>query len=290
LAEMPTLNQLSSPLPSVSRRSRLSWNWLRWPSVWLLAALITLSILAPVISPYSPVQPDLFNKLLPPSRDHWFGTDPLGMDVFTRILYATRTDLTAAIASVVLGIVWGIPLGALSAYAGGTTDRILTRVAESVQAFPQILFGMALFAALGSNIVNLVLILAFLNFPVYLMMVRSVALPLRDSDFVLAARCAGVPTARLILRYIVPNALVPVFSQFPLSCAFAVQMIAGLSFIGLGVKVPAPEWGAMINLGANYIVFGDWWPSVFPGLAVFLSVFALSGLAAESKKILLRGG
>jgi peptide/nickel transport system permease protein len=210
------------------------------------------------------------------------------MDVFTRILYATRTDLTAAIASVVLGIVWGIPLGALSAYAGGTTDRILTRVAESVQAFPQILFGMALFAALGSNIVNLVLILAFLNFPVYLMMVRSVALPLRESDFVLAARCAGVPTSRLILRYIVPNALVPVFSQFPLSCAFAVQMIAGLSFIGLGVKVPAPEWGAMINLGANYIVFGDWWPSVFPGLAVFLSVFALSGLAAESRKVLLR--
>lgn len=290
MADVPTLNQFAPPLPSISRHSRLTWGWLRWPSLWLLAALIILSILAPVITPYNPVQPDLLNKLLPPSREHWFGTDPLGMDVFTRILYATRTDLTAAIASVVLGIVWGIPLGALAAYAGGMTDRILTRVAESVQAFPQILFGMALFAALGSNIVNLVLILAFLNFPVYLMMVRSVALPLRESDFVLAARCAGVPTARLILRYIVPNALVPVFSQFPLSCAFAVQMIAGLSFIGLGVKVPAPEWGAMINLGANYIVFGDWWPSVFPGLAVFLSVFALSGLAGESRKVLLRGG
>jgi peptide/nickel transport system permease protein len=148
---------------------------------------------------------------------------------------------------------------------------------------------MALFAALGSNLVNLILIIAVANLPVYLMMVRSVALPLRDSEFVQAARCAGVPTSLIILRYIMPNALVPVFSQFSLSCAYAIQLIAGLSFIGLGVQVPAPEWGSMINEGANYIVFGDWWPSIFPGLAVFFSVFALSGLSAEVRRLLLRG-
>jgi peptide/nickel transport system permease protein len=288
MAEAPTINQVAPPLHSTNWRGRVSWRWARWPSIWILAGLIVLSILAPILTPYSPVEPDPVSKLLPPSHTHWFGTDPLGMDVFARILYATRTDLSAALASVLLGMVWGVPLGALAAYAGGPIDRVLTRIAESLQAFPQILFAMALFAALGSNVVNLVLIIAFLNLPVYLMMVRSVALPLRDSDFVQAARVAGASNTTIILRYIVPNALVPVFSQFSLSCAYAIQMIAGLSFIGLGVRVPAPEWGSMINEGANYIVFGNWWPSVFPGIAVFLSVFALSGLSAEIRRILLR--
>jgi peptide/nickel transport system permease protein len=141
---------------------------------------------------------------------------------------------------------------------------------------------------LGNTLVNLVIILGILNIPVYLKMVRSVALPLRDSDFILAARCAGHGAGSLVSKHILPNTLVPVFSQFSISCAFAVQMVAGLSFIGLGVKVPQPEWGSMINLGANYIVFGIWWPSFFPGLATFLTAYALNSLGQRVRRTMLR--
>src|SRR2546429_8393988 len=143
MANAPTFDEIAPPARLAAWRTLVSWRWLRWPSIWILAVLIVLSILARVLTPYSPVAPDPLNKLLAPSRAHWFGTDPLGMDVFTRILYATRTDLSAALASVVLGMVWGTPLGVIAAYAGGPLDRILTRLAESLQAFPQILFAMA---------------------------------------------------------------------------------------------------------------------------------------------------
>jgi peptide/nickel transport system permease protein len=286
-AEVPLGAELPAPAGLPARR-RFSWSWLRWPPVWVLAALVLLTLLAPVISSYGPQTPDPAEKLLPPSSRHWFGTDPLGMDVFTRVLYATRIDLAIAVLSVLLGIAWGLPLGALAAYSGRLIDRVLTRFAEMIQAFPQVLFAMALFAAFGSSLVNLVLIIGFLNFPVYLMMVRSVALPLRDADFVQAARILGLPRWRIVLRYVVPNVLVPVFSQFALSCAYAVQLIAGLSFIGLGVRIPTPEWGAMINQGASYIVFGEWWPSIFPGIAIVISVFALSGIGRRLRRALLR--
>ncbi|NMC13180.1 MAG: ABC transporter permease [Chloroflexi bacterium] len=264
--------------------------WLRWllsPPVIILALLILGAIFADAIAPYDPVTPIPAEKLQPPSLKHWFGTDTYGMDIFSRILYATRTDLSVAIASVVLGVMVGMPLGALAGFLRGPIDEILMRLTEIMQAFPEILFAMAVFAALGNNMVNLVFILAFLNVPVYLKMVRSVTLPLRESDFVLAARCAGHSDLSLVFKHIIPNVLVPVFSQFSLSCAYAVGMIAGLSFIGLGVRVPAPEWGSMISMGANYVVFGKWWPSLFPGLATFLAAFSLNQLGQELRKSIL---
>jgi len=210
------------------------------------------------------------------------------MDVYSRVLYATRTDLTVAILSVVLGVLVGLPLGAFSGYVRGGIDEVFMRLTEVVQAFPQILFAMAFMAALGNNLVNLVIILAILNVPVYLKMVRSVTLPLRESDFVLAARCAGHGPLSLVGKHIFPNTLVPIFSQFSISCAFAVQMVAGLSFIGLGVRIPQPEWGSMINLGASYIVFGIWWPAFFPGMATFLTAYALNDLGQRMRRTMLR--
>jgi peptide/nickel transport system permease protein len=159
---------------------------------------------------------------------------------------------------------------------GGIVDEVLGRFVEIVQAFPLFLFALAIFAILGSNTVNLVLVIAFINTPVYLKLVRSLVLPLKNSDFVLAARCAGNSQSSIIFRHVLPNTLGPVFSQFSINCAYAIQIIAGVSFLGYGVEVPHPEWGSMINVGANYIVFGKWWPSVFPGAAVFLAVLALT--------------
>src|SRR5262249_11135677 len=157
-------------------------------------------------------------------------------------------------------------------FYGGWLDGVLTRISEVVQGFPQILFGMAFIVAAGNNLTNLVLIVAFYNIPVYSKLVRSVVVPLREVEYVQAARVAGNTSLAIVFRHIVPNTLAPVFAQLPLSAAYAVQMIAGLSFIGLGVRIPAPEWGSMIQIGANYMIFGKWWLSVFPGLALFFSV------------------
>jgi peptide/nickel transport system permease protein len=282
--------QTSLPLQETlwSRPRRQYWRWLLSPPVAMLALLILAGLFAPWLATHDPVTPVPADKLQPPSAEHWFGADPYGMDVYSRVLYATRTDLSVAILSVLLGIVVGMPLGALAGYTRGWVDEVLMRLTEIMQAFPQILFAMAFIAALGNNLVNLVLILAFLNVPVYLKMVRSVTLPLKESDFVLAARCAGHFPPTLVIKHILPNTLAPVFSQFSLSCAYAVQMVAGLSFIGLGVRVPEPEWGSMINLGASYIVFGIWWPTVFPGLATFLAAYGLNELGQQVRRSVLR--
>jgi len=261
---------------SLNSGRRLGQTIVTTPAVIILIMFVLVGLLAPVIAPYDPIKPDPANKLKPPSAAHWFGTDPLGMDVFSRVLYATRTDFSIALVSVSLGVFIGVVLGVTSGYLGGVVDEVLSRFVEVVQAFPLFLFAMAVFAAVGSNTDNLVFIIAFVNIPVYLKLARSLALPLQQSDFVLAARCAGNSEKAIILRHILPNTLGPVFSQFSVNCAYAIQIIAGLSFLGLGVEVPHPEWGSMINLGANHIVFGKWWPSVFPGLAVFLAVFALT--------------
>jgi peptide/nickel transport system permease protein len=252
--------------------------WAAKPSVIVLTILVIVAIFAPLIAPYSPVTPNLAIKLLPPSGQHWFGTDALGMDVFSRVIYATRIDLTVAVVSVIIGIIIGAPLGALAAYSGSWLDVVLARLAEVLQAFPVLLFAMLVLTAAGNNLVTLTILLGILNVPVYLKMVRSVALPLRDAEFIQAARISGHQPTSLMLKHILPNTLVPIFAQFSISAAFAVQLIAGLSFVGLGVRVPTPEWGSMIQEGANYMVFGQWWPSVFPGLALFAAAFALTNL------------
>jgi peptide/nickel transport system permease protein len=251
----------------------------------LLAAIIFLGLVAPLLPLQNPIKPFPTDALAPPSWAHFFGTDRDGMDVFSRTIFAIRTDFTLALSSVILGVLIGVPLGAIAGFRGGWIDAVLTRTSEVGQGFPQILFGMAFIAAAGNTLTNLVLIVAFYNIPVYLKMVRSVAMPLRNVEYVQAARVAGNTPLSIVFRHVVPNALAPVFAQLPLSCAYAVQMIAGLSFIGLGVRVPWPEWGSMIQIGANYMVFGKWWLSLFPGLALFFSVWILNNTSDILKSL-----
>jgi peptide/nickel transport system permease protein len=254
----------------------------------VLFVLIGLGVLAPYLPLQDPVKPHVMQTLQPPSSKHWFGTDRDGMDIFSRTIFAIRTDFALALSSVLIGIVIGVPLGAMSGYAGGLFDNIITRTTEVFQGFPQILFGMAVLAAAGNTLTNVVLIIAFYNVPVYSKMVRSVVVPLREVEFVQAAKVAGNRPVSIVFRHIIPNALVPVFSQLPLSCAYAVQMIAGLSFIGLGIEIPRPEWGSMIQLGANYIVFSKWWPSIFPGLALLSSVWVLNNISDLLRSLVIR--
>jgi peptide/nickel transport system permease protein len=271
-----------------SRRSSSIRQLVLSPSFVTLVVICLMALLAPFIAPYDPVTSVPEDKLLPPSAAHLMGTDTYGMDIFSRVLYATRTDLPIALASVLIAVLIGWPLGAAAGFMGGRFDATTQRLTEVGQAFPQILFAMALFAAFGNSTITLVIVLVLLNVPVYAKMVRSVTLPLKESEFILAARVAGNSTTSIVVRHLLPNTLVPVFSQFALSAAFAIQLIAALSFIGLGIRIPEPEWGSMINIGVDVLIFGQWWVSFFPGMAVIITCFALMGVSNQLRRITLR--
>jgi peptide/nickel transport system permease protein len=273
---------------TTSRRASSIRQLVLSPSFITLFVIVLMALLAPFIAPYDPVESIPADKLLPPSPAHLMGTDTYGLDIFSRVLYATRTDLPIAIASVLIAVLIGWPLGAAAGFMGGRFDATTQRLTEVGQAFPQILFAMALFAAFGNSTLTLVVVLVLLNVPVYAKMVRSVTLPLKESEFILAARVAGNSTPSVIVRHLLPNTLVPVFSQFALSAAFAIQLIAALSFIGLGIRIPEPEWGSMINIGVDVLIFGQWWVSFFPGMAVIITCFALMGVSNQLRRITLR--
>jgi peptide/nickel transport system permease protein len=273
---------------TTSRRTSSIRQLVLSPSFITLVVIVLMALLAPFIAPYDPVESIPADKLLPPSPTHLMGTDTYGLDIFSRVLYATRTDLPIAIASVLIAVLIGWPLGAAAGFMGGRFDATTQRLTEVGQAFPQILFAMALFAAFGNSTLTLVVVLVLLNVPVYAKMVRSVTLPLKESEFILAARVAGNSTTSVIVRHLLPNTLVPVFSQFALSAAFAIQLIAALSFIGLGIRIPEPEWGSMINIGVDVLIFGQWWVSFFPGMAVIVTCFALMGVSNQLRRITLR--
>lgn len=263
---------------------RLRAGWARpllTPYWALLAVFVLVAVLAPVIAPYNPVQADPAARLLAPSGTHLFGTDSNGMDVFSRALWATRTDFTVALVGVGIAFGVGVPIGAASGYAGGWIDNVLNRLSEVIQSIPLFLFSLMVFAALGNSRTVLVGVVAVVNIPIFLKLTRSVVLPLKEQDYVAAARCAGLRPRAIVAHHVLPNALGPVASQLSISCAYAIQIIAGLSFIGLGVEVPHPEWGSMIQQGAGLIMDGDWWIAVFPGIAVLLAVIAFGGVGRQ---------
>ena len=254
---------------------------LKRPPVFVFSMILFIVLFGPWLAPYDPLEPKPMNTLAAPSWEHCFGTDNYGFDVLSRVLYAAQIDFSLALIGVLIGGGIGSLLGASAAYKGGITDFILLRFVEVVQSFPVLLFALALFAAIGWGSRNMVLAIAIVNIPMYLRIIRSSLLPLRTAEFVDAARCAGLNGFTIIIKHFIPNAKGQIFSLFVLSCAYAIQIIAGLSFIGLGVEPPHPEWGSMINAGAGYIMLGVWWPSIFPGLAIVISVYAINGLSRQ---------
>ena len=254
---------------------------LRRPPVFVFLIMLFIVVFGPLLAPYDPLGPKPMNTLAAPSWDHWFGTDNYGFDILSRVLYAAQIDFSLALIGVLIGGGIGSLLGASAAYRGGITDFFFLRFVEVVQSFPVLLFALALFAAIGGGSRNMVLAIAIVNIPMYLRIIRSSLLPLRTAEFVDAARCAGLNGFIIVIKHFIPNAKGQIFSLFVLSCAYAIQIIAGLSFIGLGVEPPHPEWGSMINAGAGYIMLGVWWPSIFPGLAIVISVYAINGLSRQ---------
>jgi peptide/nickel transport system permease protein len=235
-----------------------------------------LAIFTEVLMPHDPVSSYPERVLEPPSATHWFGTDGNGMDVFSRVIYGAKFGFGIAIPAVILSIVIGVPLGLLAGYRGGYLDEILMRLFDGLRVFPSIILALAVVAATGQSLLNVVLVLGVLDSPVFARVVRSEVLALRSSVFVESAIAAGNPTSRILFVHLLPNAIQGAMAQTAVRAAWAVRISATLAFLGVGIQAPTPEWGAMIRQGAEFMITGQWWVALFPGIALIFLVFGLN--------------
>jgi peptide/nickel transport system permease protein len=242
----------------------------------LLLVILLAALIGPYVVPYNPLASDTAMALKPPSRLHWFGTDQLGRDIFSRVVVATRLDTFIAIASVVLVFLMGGLAGIAAGYFGGWTDRIVGRIADTIMAFPLFVLAMGIVAALGNTVQNIILATAIVNFPLYARVARAEANVRRNAGFVMAARLSGNSEFRILLGHILPNIMPIMIVQMSLTMGYAILNAAGLSFIGLGVRPPTAEWGIMVAEGAGFMVSGEWWIALFPGLALMIAVFCFN--------------
>jgi peptide/nickel transport system permease protein len=242
----------------------------------MFAFFVLSAVIGPYVVPFDPLETNAANALQPPNWTHWFGTDSLGRDVFSRVIVATRLDLTISVAAVALSFVIGAVLGAIAGYWGGWWDVILNRIFDTIMAFPLFVLAMGIVAALGNTVENIIYATAIINIPFYARLVRAEVNIRREAGFAQAARLAGNSHMRVVAFHIFPNALPPMMVQVSLNLGWAILNAAGLSFIGLGVRPPTPEWGIMVAEGANFIVSGQWWVALFPGLWLMLAVFTFN--------------
>jgi len=242
----------------------------------LFVLILVAALVGPWIVPYDPLSSDVAATLQAPSLHHWCGTDQLGRDIFSRVVVATRLDFTIAVASVALVFLMGGLAGVAAGYFGGWTDRIVSRVADTIMAFPLFVLAMGIVAALGNTVQNIVLATAIINFPLYARIARAEANIRREAGFVEAARLSGNSDWRILSFQILPNVFPLLVVQMSLTMGYAILNAAGLSFIGLGVRPPTPEWGIMVAEGAANIISGEWWVALFPGLALMIAVFCFN--------------
>jgi peptide/nickel transport system permease protein len=242
----------------------------------LFVLLIVCAIVGPALAPYDPLASDTASALQAPSARHWFGTDQLGRDILSRVVVATRLDMTVAIASVALVFAVGGVAGIAAGFFGGWTDRIVGRLSDTIMAFPLFVLAMGIVAALGNTVTNIVIATAIINFPLYARIARAEASVRREVGFVQAARLSGNGEFRILFAHILPNILPIMMVQMSLTMGYAILNAAGLSFIGLGVRPPTPEWGIMVAEGSTFIISGEWWIALFPGLALMLAVFCFN--------------
>ena len=252
----------------------------------MFAVLVLAALLGPSLAPHDPLATDSARALQAPSARHWFGTDQLGRDVFSRVLIATRLDLIIAVAAVIIAFAFGALGGAAAGYFGGWTERVISRLVDTVMAFPLFVLAMGIVASMGNTVGNIVLATGIINFPIYARVARAEANIRRNAGFIEAARLSGNGEARILMMHIVPNILPIMAVQMSLTMGYAILNAAGLSFIGLGVRPPTAEWGIMVAEGAAFIVSGEWWVALFPGVALMLAVFCFNLLGDGFRDIL----
>jgi peptide/nickel transport system permease protein len=245
----------------------------------VLIFIFGLVIFGPFLSPYDPLAIDFSAKLVPPSPEHLLGTDNYGRDLVSRIFSGARYTLLAAFISVLIGLTLGAPLGVISGYFGKTTDLILMRIMDILMSFPPLILAMAIVSGLGPSLMNASIAIGISYVPHFARLVRSRAVTVKRMDYVQAAVSIGSSRIRILLSDVFPNCITPLIVQATVYAGYGILWVAGLSFIGLGAKLPTPEWGLMIAEGRQYIVSGEWWVTIFPGIFIMLGVtgFTLIG-------------
>jgi peptide/nickel transport system permease protein len=248
--------------------------------------LVLAAILAPVLAPYDPVASNVSIALQQPTAAHWAGTDQLGRDILSRILYAARLDLMIAVSAVSLSFVVGAVIGGFCGYRGGRLDRWVGRFVDVLMAFPLFVLAMAMVAALGNRVENIVIATAVINLPFYIRFARAEVNVRRNAGWVEAARACGDSHLSVVMRVLLPNILPAMAVQISLNLGWAILNAAGLSFIGLGVTAPTPEWGLMVAEGARFITTGKWWLVAMPGFALMMTVLCFNLLGDGLRDIL----
>lgn len=251
----------------------------------ILGVVVLCAIFAPVISPYDPLKQDYLAIAQAPSSAHWLGTDDLGRDVLSRIIYGSRVSLQVGAISVVIAVVFGAVLGLLSGYMGGVVDEVIMRFVDSVQAFPGLILALGLTAALGPSIRNVMIAIGFISSPTIARLARAQTLSIRESEYVAAARVSGASASRIISRHIWPNATSPIIVQATLLVATAIVTEASLSFLGVGVQPPTPSWGSMLRTGSQYLEVAPWL-AFAPGVAIFLTVLSFNFIGDGLRQVL----
>lgn len=241
----------------------------------IILTFVVLAALAPVISPYDPNAQNLADSIQGPSGEHWLGTDQLGRDIATRLMYGARISLLIGVLAVGIGLVIGVPLGMIAGYYGGWADLAISRFADMMFAFTSILLALTLVAVLGVSLQNVIIAVGISVIPVIIRLVRSSVLSLREEPYVEAARALGASNLRIITRHVFRNSLTPVLVHGTLSIGVSILLAAGLGFLGLGVQSPTAEWGTMLGEGRQFI-FSAPHLTTFPGIAIFLAILAFN--------------
>jgi peptide/nickel transport system permease protein len=260
-------------------RSQMLRRLLRRPAAAIglavIAAIFVMALAASVVAPYDPIATSFATVRKAPSAAHWFGTDEIGRDVLSRVVYGARASLLAGVVSVLISISVGVPVGLLAGYAGGKTDMLISRVTDALLACPFLILAIALAAFLGPSLTNAMIAIGISATPVFIRLTRGTTLAVKAEDFVLAARAIGNAPWRIAIRHVLPNIVPPLLVQATLAIAAAVIAEASLSFLGLGQQPPQPSWGSMLNTAKNYIDNSPWM-AVWPGVSIFLLVLAFN--------------
>lgn len=252
----------------------------------ILLLFILFAILAPWLTPYQPLQIDPMVINQPPESGHWLGTDQYGHDILTRILFGARFDLAIGFIAVTVSLVTGVTIGAIAGYRGGWWDEIMMRIMDILESFPRFIFAMAIAYGLGPGLWTVIIATATLNVPGYARQMRGLMYSAKRSTYASAAVCVGNRAGRLLFRHLVPNCMGPVLVVSTLQAGWSILDAAGLSFLGLGIRVPQPEWGVMISMGLQTFLQGAWWTYLFPGVAIMIIVLAFNFLGDALQDIL----